>query len=56
MQDIREIEFKNSGSTANNKMCFKVQATTLRPHLHTDTSTQDLPQREPPPRNLQLQS
>ena len=36
MQDIREIEFKDSGPNANNKICFKVRVTTLRPRLHTE--------------------
>ena len=36
MQDIREIEFRNSGSNANNKICFEVWATALYPHLHTE--------------------
>ena len=35
MQDIREIEFRDSGSNANTKICFEVQATALRPRLHT---------------------
>ena len=26
MQDIREIEFKDSGSNANTKICFEVRA------------------------------
>ena len=34
MQDIREIELRNSGS-ANNKICFEVQATALRPRILT---------------------
>jgi len=33
IKDIREIEFRDSGSNANNKMCFEVRATTLRPLL-----------------------
>ena len=36
MQDIREIELRDSGSNANNKICFEVRATALRPHLHTE--------------------
>jgi len=36
MQDIREIEFRDSGSNANTKICFKVRATALRPRLHTE--------------------
>ena len=36
MQDIREIELRDSGSNANNKICFEIQATVLRPHLHTE--------------------
>ena len=38
MQDIREREreLRDSGSIANNKICFEVQATALRPRLHTE--------------------
>jgi len=36
MQDIREIELINSGSNANNKLCFEARATALRPHHHTE--------------------
>ena len=36
MQDIREIELRDSGSNANNKICFEVRATALRPDLHTE--------------------
>ena len=36
MQDIREIEFRDSGSNANIKICFEVRATALRPRLHTE--------------------
>ena len=36
MQDIREIEFRDSGSNANIKICFEVRATALRPCLHTE--------------------
>ena len=36
MQDIREIEFKDSGSNANTKICFEVRATALCPRLHTE--------------------
>ena len=36
MQDIREIEFRDSGSNVNNKICFEVRATALRPRLHTE--------------------
>ena len=36
MQDIREIEFRDSGSNANTKVCFEVRATTLRSRLHTE--------------------
>jgi len=35
MQDIREIEFKDSGSNANTKICFEVPVIALRPRLHT---------------------
>ena len=36
MQDIKEREFRDSGSNANIKICFKVRATVLRPRLHTE--------------------
>ena len=36
MQDIREMEFRDSGSNANTKICFEVRATALRPRLHTE--------------------
>ena len=36
MQDIREIEFRDSELNANNKICFEVQGTALRPRLHTE--------------------
>ena len=36
MQDIREIEFRDSGSNANTEICFEVRATALRPRLHTE--------------------
>ena len=36
MQDIREIELRDSGSNANNKIYFEVRATTLHPCLHTE--------------------
>ena len=36
MQDIREIEFRRSGSNANTEICFEVRATALRPCLHTE--------------------
>ena len=36
MQDIREKELRDSGSNANTKICFEIQATALRPHLHTE--------------------
>ena len=35
-QDIREIEFRDSGSNANTKICFEVRDTALRPRLHTE--------------------
>ena len=34
MQDIKRDELRDSGSNANAKICFKIRATTLRPHLH----------------------
>ena len=36
MQSIREIEFRDSGSNTNTKICFEVRATALRPRLHTE--------------------
>ena len=36
IQDIREKEFRNSGSNVNNKICFEVRATALRRHLYTE--------------------
>ena len=36
MQDIRAKEYRDSGSNANNKICFEVRATALRPRLHTE--------------------
>ena len=36
MQDIREIDFRDSGSNANTKICFEVRATALRSRLHTE--------------------
>ena len=36
MQDIREIELRYGRSNANNKICFEVRATALRPLLHTE--------------------
>jgi len=36
MQDIREIEFRDSGSNANTEICFEVRAIALRPRLHTE--------------------
>jgi len=35
MQDIKDREFRDSGSIANTKICFEVPATALRPRLHT---------------------
>jgi len=57
LQDIREIELRDSGSKANTKICFEVQITALHPHLdiegfhnplrpyrtfHQGTSTEEL--------------
>ena len=50
MQDIREIELRDSGSNSNIRICFEVRATALRPRLHIDgfplcphrTSTEEL--------------
>ena len=41
VQDIRERErkrerVKDSGSIANNKICFEIRATALRPRLHIE--------------------
>ena len=36
MQDIREIEFRDSGSNANIRICFEVRATALHPRHHTE--------------------
>jgi len=36
MQDIREIEFRDSGSNANTRTCFEIRATAIRPRLHTE--------------------
>ena len=36
MQDIREIELRDSGLNANTKICFEVRATAVRPRLHTE--------------------
>ena len=36
MQNIREIELRDSGSNINNKICFEVRAIALRPCLHTE--------------------
>jgi len=58
MLDIREIEFRDSGSNANTEICFEDRATALRPHLHTEGFHYvhaGPPHREPPPRNLHVQ-
>ena len=36
MQDIRDMELRDSGSNAKIKICFEVRATALRPRLHTE--------------------
>ena len=36
MQEIREIEFRDSRSNANNKISFEVRGTALHPRLHTE--------------------
>ena len=36
MQDIKERVCLDSGSITNNKICFEVPATALRPRLHTE--------------------
>ena len=54
MQDIREIMFRDSRSNANNKICFEIRATALRPaftqkdfyYVHTRPSIKG-----PSPRN-----
>ena len=55
MQDIREIELRDSGSNANIEIYFEVRATALRLCLHTERFPLR-PHRKPPLRNLQLQS
>ena len=36
MQDIKEIESRDSESNANTKICFEVQSTALHPRLHRE--------------------
>ena len=36
MQDIKEIELRDSGSNAKTKICFEIRVTALCPHLHTE--------------------
>ena len=36
MYNIRGIEFRDSGSITNTKICFIVRATALRPRLHIE--------------------
>ena len=36
MQDIREIELRESGSNANNKICFEIRVTALRSRVHIE--------------------
>ena len=36
MQDIREIELRDTGSNANTKICFEIRTTASRPRLHTE--------------------
>ena len=36
MQDIREIELRDSGSNTNIKICFEVRVTALHPRLQTE--------------------
>jgi len=36
MLNMKEREFRESGSIANAKMCFEVLTTALRPRLHTE--------------------
>ena len=55
MQDIREIEFRDSGSNTNTKIYFDVRAIALRPRLHIEGFLL-CPYKEPPPRNLHVQS
>jgi len=51
MQDIREIELRDSESNANTKICFEVRATALRPaftqkdfhYVHAGPSTKGAP-------------
>ena len=50
MQDIRETELRDSGSNTNNKICFEVRATALRPRLHNYVYTGPFT-KGPPPRN-----
>ena len=48
-QDIKSRELRDRRSNANTGICFEVQATPLRPRLHTEVfslSTKDLPQRD----------
>ena len=56
----REREFRDSGSNANIKICFEIQATALRPAFtqkdFTMSSTQDFPHREPPLRIWVIQT
>ena len=60
MQDKREIELRDSGSNTNNKIYFEIRATPLRPCLYTEgfplRPYMTSHKREPPPRNLQLQT
>ena len=48
MQDIREIELRNSGSNTNNKIYFEVRVTALRPRLHTEGFSLYVHTRPPP--------
>ena len=53
IQDIREIELRDSGSNANNKICFEVQVTIYVPsftqkdfhYVHTGPSIKGSPLR-----------
>ena len=36
MQDLREIELRDSESNANTKIYFEVRATALHPRIHTE--------------------
>ena len=36
MQDIKEKEFRDSGSITNTEICFELRATALRPRFHTE--------------------